>query len=136
MKRIGLLGVLAVVLVAICGCSSGPSKSDMADQVKSALLADGGDELFEVVDIEVVDGRAQSETEYESVVEYTLRFKVGLNDLVNEARKSSKGLDAFTNMMVLAGLEETYGQFKAGDTVTNKESHMFMKMESGWQLAI
>jgi hypothetical protein len=135
MKSIINTLLLLLILLFLSACSNTPADGDIEKQVRASFQSDGQDTLYEVTSVNKVNGRKTSEGEYLAEVEYTLKFKIGLQQLAVQMQKEIKGFgDVFEMQMALDMLKVQYGVFKAGDVRTNKQEVLFVKSEQGWQI--
>jgi hypothetical protein len=122
----------AVLLVAVLlgACSMKPSDELIAQQATTQLLQQYGDTIFEVSNFRKVNGISRDDNHYEAEVEYDLRFLVDLQDATERLQQKSGSIFAASLEATALGL--TYGNFKAGDTIHNKEWLHFVRSEKGW----
>jgi hypothetical protein len=126
MKKFAIF-LMALILTA---CTMKPDDEAIAQQVSAQLLQRHGDQIFEVVNLNKVNGISRDTNNYDAEVEYELRFLLDLKDSAGRLQQQSGSIFA-------AGLEATalglaYGNFKQGDTLHKKEWIHFVRSEQGW----
>jgi hypothetical protein len=127
---------LALLALLLAACSNVPGDTDITSQVRANLLADGMNEIYDVIRVDKTNGRTVNDNTYEAQISYALKFKVSYAEIARDAQKSMTDLgDSFEAMMVLTALEEMFGNFKQGEIKEFADSVLFAKTENGWQIS-
>ena len=136
--KLGLMALLMLPLTALLltACANKPSDEELRTQVTAYLLKHNRDKLFSVENFEKVNGFQNDEHSYTAEVKYDLVFKINLQDapqiIGDDANKTF--LDKGIATLGLLSLTAQYGNFKAGDRVTQDEKVVLIKTEKGWRL--
>lgn len=120
----------------LAACSAKPSLSEMEEQLRASLQADGVEEIFTFSNVEKLNGYQQSDRVYIADLRYTLTFNKGLEEIAEEIKASSKEepLAAFGAGFGLVALQLQYGNFKAGDEIVQEDKITYIKTEQGWRI--
>ncbi len=127
--RTALLTCLALLLTA---CANRPDAEEIQRQVTNVLTRDGYGQVYEVANFTKVDGVPRGDDTYVAVVEYDLRFRVGMSEAASRLQQSSGSI--FAAGAAVAELVAEYGQFNAGDVVHREGEVPFLRSEKGWRI--
>lgn len=128
--------ILLVLLIFLSACSGKPSNAELERQLWASLEADGVGEIFSLTDFEKLNGYEKSDRIYIADVRYQLTFRKDLEAWAEEIKQSSedKPFEAFGAGMGLVALQLRYGNFKAGDTISQADKITYIKTEKGWRV--
>jgi hypothetical protein len=155
-----LISLPLVLMLSSCsipfvGNSGLPGDNELNEQVKPLLLRNGANELVEIKNLHKTNGYEQNPNTYTVDIAYDWAFKISFADLANKTKSvtgelMSKGgannpnasledhVGAVAGMFTafgVAGIGLGYGDFKAGDSYSVKDSVTFIKTENGWRLS-
>ncbi len=124
------LWLLPLIALLLSACSNRPNDEAIRQQVSAHLQADGGELLFDVLNLHKLEGIQRSDYRYEVEVEYHLKFKVGLEEAAKQMQaEGANPLVAGFGAMTLA---MEYGDFKKGQMLYQRRRFTFVKADSGW----
>ena len=121
-----------LMLLMLSACSSKPSDELITKQGIEHLQQRHGEQLFDVVNFNKVNGIERGDNGYDADVEYDLRFLIDLKDV--SAQRQQQGGSIFSAGMEATALGLTYGNFKKGDTIHKSERIRFVRSEKGWMI--
>ena len=128
--------LILLSLALLTACANKPSDDQLRAQVTANLLKHNRDKLFSVENFEKVNGFQNDERTYTAEVKYDLVFKIDLQDapqiIGDDSNKTF--LDKGIATLGLLSLTAQYGNFKAGERVTQDEKVVLIKTEKGWRL--
>lgn len=137
MKRFRSVVLILITLIssiALYGCSSSPSNSDIETQVKDHFKS----ELFDIVSVKIIDKRAvkDNKSAYEVNYECELKFKTSYSDLRKEhSSRSPLSPGYLEEAFSLKSIRDTFGEFKAGEVKKIPRTSVFEKWDKGgWKL--
>lgn len=136
MKKILSVAVIFLFFFTLSACSTKPSDEVLRAQVMDYLLKDNRDKLYSVENFRKVNGFQNDPVTYTAQVQYDLVFKIDWNDAsqhMGEQSNSSLLRHGIAALGMLA-LTAQYGNFKAGDRITEDEKVVLIKTEQGWRL--
>ncbi|MCG6968820.1 MAG: hypothetical protein LJE85_03545 [Gammaproteobacteria bacterium] len=134
--RITTVATVLLVITLVTACANRPSDEELRTQITSYLLKGYRGKLYSVENFEKINGFKHNENTYTAHVQYDVVFKVDLEDatqlVTGESNDSflKKGSDA----LGLLSLTAQYGNFKAGDRITQEDKLVLIKTEKGWRL--
>jgi hypothetical protein len=132
------LRICTVLLVFILAtaCSNKPSDEELREQVTANLLKDYRSKLYTVENFQKLNGFENDERTYTAQIQYDLVFKVDLQDapqyLGDETNDSF--LKQSADALGLLSMTAQYGNFKAGDRITQDDKVVLIKTEKGWRI--
>lgn len=131
-----VLALLFLSVVLLTACANKPGDEELRTQVTEQLLKGYRGKLYTVENFQKLNGFKNDEHTYTAHVQYDVVFKVDLQDapqyLADETDETflQKGSDA----LGLLALTAEYGNFKAGDRVTQDDKVVLIRTEKGWRL--
>ncbi len=124
------LWLLPIIALLLSACSNRPDDERIRQLITAHLQADGGGQLYEVVNFRKREGIQRSDYRYEAEVEYHLKFKMGLEEAARQMRaEGANPLVAGFGAMTLA---MEFGDFEKGQLLYQRKSYTFVKADSGW----
>ena len=156
-----LISIPLVLMLSSCSipfvANSGlPGDRELNEQVKPLLLRNGANELVEIKNLHKTNGYEQNPNTYTVDIAYDWAFKISWADLANKTMPTADALikQGTPTASKAPSLEDTagavvglgagigvgviglrYGEFKAGDSYSTKDSVTFIKTENGWRLS-
>jgi hypothetical protein len=136
MKKTFYFGLFWLLFALLTACANKPGDGELRTQVTAYLLKHNRDKLFSVENFEKVNGFQNDERTYTAEVRYDLVFKIDLQDASQYIDEDSNKtfLDKGIAALGILSLTAQYGNFKAGDRVTQDEKVVLIKTENGWRL--
>lgn len=144
--------LMLVVLMILSACGDGPSGSDKREAAWiAANNAFGAGLFFEVLDVDVTNGVRMSDTQYEVLFDYNIRFLMSLDEVERRAIEDARAVvskghppaaedwpalvaGAFSEKGLLRmQLQGTFGDFRADETTRMEGAFVHLtKTENGW----
>lgn len=130
-----LAGLLTAVVTA--GCSGKPSDGAIADLIAESYGTVNDEPWVEVEDFERTNGMKRDDGTYVADVKFEIQFLKDFKEVGAELAKSSEGNPLAKAMLwaQIGALKMRFGEFKAGDRVSQVDRIALVKTEQGWQLA-
>lgn len=138
-RRFGRALLCYATFISLSACSGNPGNRDFTETLKQKLQNDGTSEIMSIVSVRKLNGYQPDERTYVAEVEYDLKFKRGLREIVEEGKKNKrKNSRDFDPDAMAAGLNalwlaSEYGEFEKGDTITQTTEIRYRKTEQGWR---
>lgn len=138
MKPLNVFKAFVVFLLSgiLLACTSLPDDVEIEEIFTQHKLSDGFGDLFSVQAFKKTNGFHKSDNVYIVDVEYDLKFKKGLGDVLEEISEDPVGpqYGVFGSKFIAYTIKANYGNFSAGDRIHREEKITLIKTEQGWQL--
>ena len=128
---------LAIMLCSLLSaCSDTPSARNIESMLEQQLNSQYS-ELFDIEQLEKLNGWQDDEQHYTAEVSYTLKFNKSFSAYMNEQTdKPGNALEKVTAGIAAGMLKLQYGDFKEGETYQVKSQKLSFRMtEKGWALS-
>jgi hypothetical protein len=151
-----LVLMLSSCSIPFVGNSGLPGDNELNEQVKPLMLKNGWNEMVEIKNLHKTNGYERNANTYTVDMSYDWTFKISWADLVRKTMPTADALikQGTPSASRAPSLEDTagalaglgagmglgviglaYGEFKAGDSYSVKDSVTFIKTENGWRLS-
>ena len=130
------LATVVIMITLATACANRPSDEELRTQITGHLLKGYRGKLYSVENFEKINGFKNNENTYTAHVQYDVVFKVDLEDATQLVTGESNGsfLKKGSDALGLLSLTAQYGNFKAGDRITQDDKLVLIKTEKGWRL--
>lgn len=129
--------IITLTCTLLAACTTIPSDNEIQIQVAKSVLSQGGEKIFALENFQKINGLSIDKQTYIAEVKYDLVFRKGLEELTKELKEQSNQspLQALGSGMEIFAQLMQYGQFEAGDRLTQHEKFKLIKTEQGWRMA-
>lgn len=127
--------IYLLIAVFFAGCSGTPGENEIEDQLVASLEKNGLDKIYEVENLEKVNGYEKDERTYIAIVKYDVEFKIGFEELADKFDNGeNSGREYVQNYRTSVNLYTSFGEFQKGDQFEVKKELKFIDTDNGWRL--